>query len=47
MLVPTTKEEQVECITRETARMSYSGSMSRGKKPVVAKDTKDTTLQRP
>jgi hypothetical protein len=37
-----TKTELFDKIARETARMSYPGSMSRGTKPVVAKGTKKT-----
>lgn len=40
MLIPVTRDELLEHIARETARMSYPGSMSRGKKPVVTKGTK-------
>ena len=40
MSIPATCAELFELIARETARMSYPGSMSRGKKPVVAKGTK-------
>jgi hypothetical protein len=40
MAVPFTHAEALKCITTETARMSYPASMSRGKKPVVAKHTK-------
>jgi len=35
-----TQTEFLDKIARETARMSYPGSMSRGTKPVVAKGTK-------
>lgn len=40
MRVPTKQAELLEKISRETARMSYPGSMSRGMKPVVTKGTK-------
>ncbi len=40
MNLPTTKIEYLEKIARETARMSYPGSMSRGTKPVVKKGAK-------
>lgn len=40
MTIPTSHTELLERIACETARMSYPGSMSRGKKPVVAKGTK-------
>jgi hypothetical protein len=40
MALPLTSVEALKCITTETARMSYPASMSRGKKPVVAKHTK-------
>ena len=40
MHIISTKVEFFEKIARETARMSYPGSMSRGNKPVVAKGTK-------
>lgn len=40
MPIPITRNELLKHIARETARMSYPGSMSRGKKPVVAKGTK-------
>jgi hypothetical protein len=38
--VPSKLAELLEHVGRETARMSYPGSMSRGKKPVVHKGTK-------
>jgi hypothetical protein len=38
--VPITRKDLFRCIAVETARMSYPGSMSRGKKPVVSKGTK-------
>ena len=38
--VPLTRKDLFRCIAVETARMSYPGSMSRGKKPVVFKGTK-------
>ncbi len=37
---PQTKSDFLRCIAIETARMSYPGSMGRGKKKVVRKDTK-------
>ena len=37
-----TLAELLEHVARETARMSYPGSMSRGNKPVVRKGTKAT-----
>ena len=40
MPIPITHDELLEHIARETARMSYPGSMSRGNKPVVTKGTK-------
>ncbi len=40
MIVPISQAELLEKIACETARMSYPGSMSRGKKPVVAKGAK-------
>lgn len=40
MHIISTQAEHFEKIARETARMSYPGSMSRGTKPVVAKGTK-------
>jgi hypothetical protein len=40
MQLPTKQRELLFYIAKETARMSYPGSMSRGKKPVVRKDTK-------
>ena len=40
MNVPSTLTELIERVARETARMSYPGSMSRGNKPVVHKGTK-------
>lgn len=40
MTIPTSHAELLERIACETARMSYPGSMSRGKRPVVAKGTK-------
>lgn len=40
MIVPISLDELLKKIACETARMSYPGSMSRGKKPVVAKGTK-------
>jgi hypothetical protein len=42
MGIPTNLSELLERIARETARMSYPGSMSRGTKPVVRKETKRT-----
>jgi hypothetical protein len=42
MVVPTTLTELCERIARETARMSYPGSMSRGKRPIVRAGTKAT-----
>jgi hypothetical protein len=42
MTLPTTDAERLERIARETARMSYPGSMSRGTKPVVKEGTKQT-----
>jgi hypothetical protein len=35
------KREYLEAIARETAKMSYPGSMSRGKKPIVKAKTKE------
>ena len=40
MNVPSALSEMLGNVARETARMSYPGSMSRGKKPVVHKGTK-------
>jgi hypothetical protein len=40
MPLPLTNTELLVLIARETARMSYPGSMSRGKKPVVRVGTK-------
>lgn len=40
MDIPSTLADLIERIARETARMSYPGSMSRGNKPVVRKGTK-------
>lgn len=40
MKVPSTLVELLDHVARETARMSYPGSMSRGTKPVVRKGTK-------
>lgn len=40
MGVPITLTELLERVARETARMSYPGSMSRGNAPVVLKGTK-------
>ncbi|WP_230969747.1 hypothetical protein [Nitrogeniibacter aestuarii] len=40
MTFPLTKEDRAGCIVKETAKMSYPSSMSRGKKPVVMKGTK-------
>jgi hypothetical protein len=40
MAYPSTTTELLEQIARETARMSYPGGMSRGKKPVVRAGTK-------
>jgi len=37
---PNTKEEYIKAVTRETARMSYPGSMSRGKSPILEGGTK-------
>jgi hypothetical protein len=42
MEVPNTLTELFEHVARETARMSYPGSMSRGNTPVVHKGTKAT-----
>lgn len=40
MALPLTREDLLQRIAVETARMSYPGSMSRGRKPVVAEGTK-------
>jgi len=40
MAFPETRQEYLQAIATETARMSYPGSMSRGKKPVVSEGTK-------
>lgn len=40
MAFPLTKEDRAACIVKETAKMSYPSSMSRGKRPVVMKGTK-------
>lgn len=40
MTLPLTQSDLLQCISVETARMSYPGSMSRGKKPVVSGGTK-------
>ncbi|HUI05708.1 MAG TPA: hypothetical protein VL486_01750 [Verrucomicrobiae bacterium] len=40
MSIPATKSEYLELVGRETARMSYPGSMSRGEYPIVKKGTK-------
>lgn len=45
MPLPLTRSEFLKNIAVETARMSYPGSMSRGKRPVVSKGTK-ATLER-
>lgn len=39
-MIPVTRTELLERIARETARMSYPGSMSRGTTPIVLKGTK-------
>ena len=39
--IPRSKEELLTAFARETARMSYPGSMSRGKHPVVEGKTKE------
>ena len=39
--IPRSKEELLTAFARETARMSYPGSMSRGKRQVVKKGTKE------
>ena len=41
ILIPLTNLDLSKCIARETARMSYPGSMSRGKNPVVISGTKE------
>jgi len=41
MIVPASRSELLKSIARETARMSYPGSMSRGEKQVVTKGTKE------
>lgn len=38
---PETRQQYLRAVAAETARMSYPGSMSRGKRPVVRKGTKD------
>jgi hypothetical protein len=40
MVLPLTQQDFMAVIARETARMSYPGSMSRGAKPVVRAGTK-------
>jgi len=40
MQPPLTEEDFLDRIARETARMSYPGSMSRGLRPIVLKGTK-------
>ena len=40
MPIPYMLDEMLSCVAIETARMSYPGSMSRGKNPLVIKGTK-------
>src|SRR3989338_9449687 len=40
MNFPDSLADQLRCVATETARMSYPGSMSRGKSPIVSSGTK-------
>lgn len=42
MPFPLTLQQWVECLARETARLSYPGGMSRGARPVVTQGAKTT-----
>jgi hypothetical protein len=45
MKLPLDLTAALPCVVAETANMSYPAAMSRGKKPVVAKHTKEAVRQ--